>query len=433
MKRILIFKLDEIAYNSTKLFAEVLGKELEKLGATVEYFDIKEHSDIAELEAYANNHYDCIVDFNSKLPGLVTEDDHYFMDDFEAPFVNYIVDHPVYHHKNLAYKLKNYNVVCLDDTHAEYIRKYYPHIKNVWVRPLGAIQAKDASPNPIEEKQWHERKHELLFMGTYLAPEEYRKVIDNLPPAMSNGIDKIIQIMLKDTSITYEEAVSRALANDGLEGMIEFHVYAQMMCLADVYVRAYFRDKVLNAFADTGINMTICGEKYDKSPIAAKPNVTILPQMNYVDSLAAMSDAKYVLNIMPWFKAGIHDRVVNAMINGAVSVSDDSLMMDAYFDRNGDYLRYSIADLNTVSEAVGFINQCEEQDSIEDNKENKGNKENKKNKGNKENKEDKAYNMDMHVTGGLSMAKRGRGKAAGMTFANVANDILKLVELDAQI
>ena len=44
--------------------------------------------------------------------------------------------------------------------------------------------------------------------------------------------------------------------------------------------------------------------------------------MSYRDSLSAIAESAFVLNVMPWFKSGIHDRVLNAMYNGAVSITD---------------------------------------------------------------------------------------------------------------
>ena len=71
-------------------------------------------------------------------------------------------------------------------------------------------------------------------------------------------------------------------------------------------------------------------------------NVTVLPQMSYRDSLSAIAESAFVLNVMPWFKSGIHDRVLNAMYNGAVSITDSSSMMDTCFTPQQDYIAYSL-------------------------------------------------------------------------------------------
>ena len=67
-----------------------------------------------------------------------------------------ILDHPLYHNSVLRQPLKNMRVVCLDETHAEYIRKYYSHIKEVIVMPLPADTAKSLVP-------YNERSRDVLF------------------------------------------------------------------------------------------------------------------------------------------------------------------------------------------------------------------------------------------------------------------------------
>ena len=54
------------------------------------------------------------------------------------------------------------------------------------------------------------------------------------------------------------------------------------------------------------------------------------------------AESAFVLNVMPWFKSGIHDRVLNAMYNGAVSITDSSSMMDTCFTPQQDYIAYSL-------------------------------------------------------------------------------------------
>ena len=93
-----------------------------------------------------------------------------------------------------------------------------------------------------------------------------------------------------------------------------FPVFAQSNFLADVYVRALCRERVLEAAAKSGLPVRIFGEKYQESSIGEFSNVTVLPQMSYRDSLSAIAESAFVLNVMPWFKSGIHDRVLNACL-----------------------------------------------------------------------------------------------------------------------
>jgi hypothetical protein len=76
--------------------------------------------------------------------------------------------------------------------------------------------------------------------------------------------------------------------------------------------------------------------------------VHIKNQVPYRESLSMFAKSKFVLNVMPWFKAGIHDRVFNAMINGAVCITDGSKMLERIFMPQKDYVAYSLKNLDEI-------------------------------------------------------------------------------------
>lgn len=340
MKKILIFKLGDIAYSSTRVFADELGRALQRNGAEVEYFDFKNES-AESLEKLAGSSYDAMIDFNSRLPGIIKDENENFLDTINAPFFNYILDHPIYHHANLERKLKNYHVITIDDTHTEYIKKYYPHIMSVTTLPLGAIRAENLT---------QEREHDILFSATYLNPSDYYEMIQQLPGFMKKNTLNIIEQLMADTDLLYENAVLNVYENQNMN--MEFPVFAQSHFLADIYVRAYFREKILELVAQSGVSLTVCGEKYHESPIAGYENVQIKNQVPYRESLSMIARSKFVLNVMPWFKSGIHDRVFNAMINGAVCITDGSRMMERIFTPKKDYIGYSLKNLDEIPSLV---------------------------------------------------------------------------------
>ena len=285
---VLIFKMEGIAYNSTRLFADMLAYGFKRAGAVVDIFDITKHGNIQELEELKGENYDAVIDFNSKLPDLIMDNNDgkemYFLDSINGSFYNYIVDHPVYHHKFLAHKLKNYNVICIDENHAEYIRQFYPHIKNILVEPLGAIEADNInglmenmgiSDKGIYSKGITDhRKNAILFPGTYLDPVGYYEIIEAMPDNMKNGIKAVINIMENNPGLTYESAVrkyvlQKQVVNNGVNNTMYF--------MADIYMRAVTRQNVLEEFARAGAKLVICGEKYDESSLSQYKNVKIIP------------------------------------------------------------------------------------------------------------------------------------------------------------
>ncbi|MBO5459413.1 MAG: glycosyltransferase family 1 protein [Lachnospira sp.] len=343
MKKVLIFKMGNMAYSSMRVFADELGKELQKIGVEVEYFDSQKES-LETLEALAGKSYSAVIDFNSKLPGVEIEGVGYLLDEIDAPFFNYILDHPIYHHASLERMLKNYHIISVDKDHTEYVKCHYPHVRSVHTLPLGAVRAESG----VLSKQY-----EILFPATFLNPDEYYEMIKQLPQMMREPVIDIIEILKSDTSCSYETAAMQVYERENLP--MEFRVFAQSNFLADIYIRAYFREKVLEAVAKSGQPLAVCGEKYNESSITEYSNVTIIPEVNYKESLELIARSEFVLNVMPWFKAGIHDRVLNSMINGAVSITDSSRMLEGYFTDGKDYAGYSLERITEIPEVIANI------------------------------------------------------------------------------
>ena len=97
-----------------------MEEALESIGCEVEYLELS-HDDVdydclEDLlpEKEERSRYDAILDINSKLPYLTLEDGSPFLDRLNAPFYNWIVDHPLYHHPGLSFPLKNYHVLAID-------------------------------------------------------------------------------------------------------------------------------------------------------------------------------------------------------------------------------------------------------------------------------------------------------------------------------
>ena len=332
--------MGNMAYSSMRIFADELGKELQSIGIEVEYFDSEKES-LETLEALAGKSYAAVVDFNSKLPSLEIEGSGYLLDEIDAPFFNYILDHPIYHHANLEHKLKNYNVISIDEDHTEYIKSWYPHIKNVYTFPLGAIKAENSPAD---------KQYKIIFPATFLNPEAYYEMIKELPDMMRRPIESIIEILQSDTACSYEAAVMQVYKNEN--SPMEFRIFSQSNFLADIYIRAYYREKVLETIASSGLPIAVCGEKYNESGITKYNNVTIIPEVNYKESLELIARSEFVLNVMPWFKAGIHDRVLNSMINGAISITDSSRILERHFADGKDYVGYSLDRIKELPDSI---------------------------------------------------------------------------------
>lgn len=414
-KHIIILKKGNVCYGSTSYFAERINEEFKKTGISSEIVDInskedaerfvqkyerlKEVTDIIDFNTdvfsyiFSQNYYD---NYNAEddvagtecAGGSVKYDRENYIFDIKndssggdyVKLWHIILDHPLYHNSVLKQPLKNMRVVCLDETHAEYIRKYYSHIKEVIVMPLPADTAKSLVP-------YNERSRNVLFTGTYTSSE------DIVTLAMRSGGDsaeiknfqtmhkepaqefinsmqifnKMAGYLLENPCETIEKAYTFALGDITDEKVLRETAAAfadglELNFLADMFIRAVIREELLVEMLRNGIDVDIFGhgwEKFvekcgnvEKSEGRFKGKINICGEVDYRQLPELYADTKIALNVLPWFKAGQNDRIALAMCNGCVCVTDESTYLEKKFVDGENIFMYSLEDMTGAAMLV---------------------------------------------------------------------------------
>ena len=344
MKEILFFKTKDLCYESNSTFITEMAKSLKKLGVKVDLCEVmdEEHA-VEELEKYVGKHYDACIDFNAVTPRAVFDDGPPFLDTIDAPFFNYIVDHPFYHHPILKLPLKDYHVLCLDENHVKYIQRYYPHIKSAHFLPLGAMRG-------IVDVPYEQKKTDLLFTGTYYKTGDiYINEIRKQPEQEQKDMKAIIDIMLSDPALNMEQCLKKVLDDTGRELTDQqFMTTMNRYYNAEFYVRSYHRNALIGTILEAGIPLTVLGNGWDEYETSYRRYLTVREPVGYSLSLEMILHAKMLLNILPNFKGGIHDRVLSAMINRSISVTDTSTYLKREFTDGRDLIFYELNHMDAL-------------------------------------------------------------------------------------
>ena len=390
-KNIVILKKGNVCYGSTSYFANRLNEEFVRAGIKSAVVEINSKEAALEfVEKYVGlKEVSDIIDFNTDIYSYVFERENsednkekYIFDikNDRSGYINLwhvILDHPLYHNSVLKTKLQNLKVVCLDETHADYIRKHYNHIRKVCVMPLPADTAKNLIP-------YNERSREVIFTGTYTSSEDvvalamksgeigmaiFKKMADyllNNPQAtIENAFDNAIYIKEK----AFENAIhkkEKAFDNVIYENdEISEKNYAdklELNFMADMFIRAVIREELLMEMLRNGIDVDIFGhgwEKFvekcrsiEKRDGEFKGKINICGEAEYEKLPEIYADSKIALNVLPWFKAGQHDRIALAMCNGCVCVSDDSDYLEKNFTDGENIFMYSLEDMGEAAKLV---------------------------------------------------------------------------------
>lgn len=414
-KHIIILKKGNVCYGSTSYFAERINEEFKKTGISSEIVDINSKEDAERfVQKYERlKEVTDIIDFNTDIFSYIFSENYY--DNYNADndvagtecaggSVKYdrenyifdikndssggdyvklwhiILDHPLYHNSVLRQPLKNMRVVCLDETHAEYIRKYYSHIKEVIVMPLPADTAKSLVP-------YNERSRDVLFTGTYTSSEDivalamrsggdsveiknFQTMHKELAQEFINSMqifNKMAGYLLENPCETIEKAYTFALGDITDEKVLRETAAAfadglELNFSADMFIRAVIREELLMEMLRNGIDVDIFGhgwEKFvekcgnvEKSGDRFKGKINICGEVDYRQLPELYADTKIALNVLPWFKAGQHDRIALAMCNGCACVTDESTYLEKKFVDGENIFMYSLEDMTGAAMLV---------------------------------------------------------------------------------
>ena len=318
-------------------------KALQKLGHTVLNFDISKFNEsIEQLFQWQNHGLDAAIVLNNSCFVMRPETGVSLWDLWHVPVFNIIVDHPMFYADTLDSAPDHGIVACADRYHVDYCNRFYPAVKKAIFLPTAGECLKPFT----ELKPFKERSIDVLFIGSY--KYNFKAAPD------SDDIDKYLELKLQThPSQLFSDAVEDFLnasnihwSTDKIKSFIESRRFL------DVKVATFFRGKMIEALVTAGIPVTVYGVGWENWELFDHPNFIYKGGCSPDDGIALMEDTKIVLNQLAWFKAGASERIFEAMLQGAISLTDDSEYLRENFTDGEDIQFFSLEHLERLPELV---------------------------------------------------------------------------------
>lgn len=208
---------------------------------------------------------------------------------------------------------------------------------------------------PPDQRAYPSKDIDVLFSGTYT---DYRQVQDsilNLPDFLTEMTENLIALMLEDSSLTQEDALTALLPS--LDEIVaeNFALHMQACFLCDTYLRAFKREQILLHLADADIPLTLCGNGWKNSPLHDFSQVRIIDDTPFFDTFSLFRRAKITLNIMPEFKNGTHDRIYSAMLNHSLCFTDATPVLCSQFLDKKDLFFYPVQNCSSLTQQISEL------------------------------------------------------------------------------
>lgn len=270
------------------------------------------------------------------------------------PFLwTFLIDPPIYLDERLKQINGDVMVSCIDRRHVLYIDKYYKNIPWTCFMPHGGIAGEIPANIPYKD-----RKYDVVIFGSLQGLKGINEVIASLKkdydPLLSDIVDS--SLLRPDTDLI--TIVSDSLAKTGIEFDDEmFCEFMYRIRSVDALRRYYKRSLLIKELIKNGISIDIWGTGWDQltNDLPDSSLLRLHKSVSYEEAKYIMSNSRILVNDMPPYYEGSHERVFAAMQCSAIVATDRSTYLEECFEDDSNILFYNTDDLTTLAHRINLL------------------------------------------------------------------------------
>lgn len=331
-----IFILQYIMEQYRKAFINA-GHEVFTFPAVAEPEDFTKYAE--QMFLFRAQGSDAVITFNNRGFQMQTGNGTSLWDEWNIPCYNLLVDHPMYYFDSLDNSPANGILICADRNHAVYAKRFYPGLGQVAFLPTAGEELHpDVCKKPIEN-----RAIEVLFVGSYKYHAEY---------AYDAFDESVMDYLIQHPNETVEHAMEICLTtmpDNELKSIIQNHRFIE------TNLSSLYRVEIMRQLTEAGITLTVYGNGWEQTDLYGDPHFICHPPVSFEEGLALMEESKIVLNQMSWFKDGASERIFNAMLQGAVCLTDDSVYLREILTDRQNVIFYDLSKIEELSAIVSEL------------------------------------------------------------------------------
>lgn len=344
--KLLILKAQDICFGILDSIADGFGKALQEKGFEIAYFDIKKEP-AENIVNYIHQSLLAVIDIYS---GLLSArmGDSYFWDALNIPIFQLCLDYPLYIDSILGTHLKKYYPLCMDRYYREAFTEFY-HINTSFFFPLCGKCAQTIIP-------WIERRQDIVFIGVYENYREYLGLIQKEEPKRMEFAERYFTILIENPQWNQMQAFEELCKEEKLELTCEEKkdLFLQIGKLAKAAM-FYYREKMIEELVKNNLEVHVYGSSWKRSPLTVHPSLKIHDDIQEDTYISVMGDSKISLNLLYSNKAGYTERYAYSMLNGAISVTDESEYLQENFEHGKDIIFYQLSRIVSLRENVEWL------------------------------------------------------------------------------
>ena len=266
--------------------------------------------------------------YNNFGIGLLSKNGGNFWKEHGIHVFDYIMDHPRNFDDWFLNPPCELTILALDKNHVDYIKRYFPAVYGAYFLPNGGTEMNSSI-------KYEDRDIDVLYMGSGQPDISSFPAIAGMDDGGDDFYNRTIQIMFENTMLSTEEAIKAYFAEKDMQVSATdlYELNENTAGLIENYVRRITKMEGMKALSDLGISVHIYGTKWIDSEYPFSDSIVIHNGIPLEELLEIAGHAKISLCFIPWFKRGCSEKNFDAMMNGALCVTDRSeYLMENYKD-----------------------------------------------------------------------------------------------------
>lgn len=280
----------------------------------------------------------------------LTMGDKLLFDAVKIPVVSWYVDH-LYHHAGRTPSASEYLLVGMcDQGHINYFEQWRPALKKPFFLPHAAKMPDEKHPVlPISQ-----REIPVLFLGSGGNPKTFEENLYSSDPEINTLVQNVLKAVLFETKQPFWETFLSVLAAqnisfDRLKAQFSASEMENIFRNIDFYVRLHRRTRVIEAIKSTPL--CLFGKNWSYR-IQSQPNVHFVGDIAFSQTAELMANSQLMLNVLPAFHHGLHDRLVYAMAGSTPCLTDINPYLEAQFPPEKAAFYYEWDNLDAIDDQI---------------------------------------------------------------------------------
>jgi glycosyltransferase involved in cell wall biosynthesis len=300
--------------------------------------------------------------------------------------LNICVDSPIYYVPHLLSGIRGLRPVCIDRNHAAFTERFFPEYGKVAFLPSAGnllpsvsrrIEGETIFPGLLRAEstrekwftlpalptyeEWCHREIPVIFTGNFVPQEKLRKGIRHLAPEYVEFLEDCIGDFEKDPSLPMEEGLLRRIDETFYDPGEAHNREEDLKALyslsyVDLSVRTLYRGRLIRTLAEAGIPVFLTGKDWELLPCDHPENLRSTGhEITSAECLRWLQKSRISLNLMPWFKQGVHDRIFQSQLCGCAVLTDPTPVLKEDYADGKNIGIYDPSDMQSAARACAAM------------------------------------------------------------------------------